>query len=196
MVVAWVQTKLITVHASNSEEVFCIYKLRWQLSLWCYTLAIFLNIPEYVFHYCWAYSREALNEGSILVMYVCTCQSCLGISICGIALGMSIWGHAQNVNLRSHPGRILDTCITQWYRDDVSWRQRKGRMARLALCNVCVLWSQVHKRMRNAANGWQLWETNWRSLPTVETKKVTEEWSRKSSKVERMYWRFLHKPSV
>ena len=49
---------------------------------------------------------------------------------------------------------ITDTFGDQHF----SWRQRKGRMAWLALCNVHVLWSQVHKRMLNAADGWQLWE--------------------------------------
>ena len=69
-------------------------------------------------------------------------------------LGMSIWGHAQNVNLCSRPGTgtqvSLDTYITRWYRDDISWRQRTGKTAWLALCNVRILRNQVHKRVLNA----------------------------------------------
>ena len=77
--------------------------------------------------------------------YVCTHRS---------RLGMSIWSHAWNA---SRPGRISDTCII-WRRWDIPWRRRTGRTVRLVLHNVHILQSQVHKRMLNTANGWQLSE--------------------------------------
>ena len=70
--------------------------------------------------------------------YVCTCRSCLEMSICCFRLGMSICGQAQNINLCSRQDRILDMCITRRRRDDVSWRWRMGRTAWLALCDVRI----------------------------------------------------------
>ena len=46
--------------------------------------------------------------------------------------------------------------LRRW--DDVSWWRRTGRTARLALRNVRILRSQVHKRVLNAADGCRLWE--------------------------------------
>ena len=94
-------------------------------------------------------------------------------------------------------GRISDACIT-WRRwDDITWRRKKGRTVQLALRNVhtCILRGQVHKRMLNAADGWQLWEKKAKKSAHRRNQE-SDRRTRKSSEVESTYWKFLHKSSI
>ena len=101
-------------------------------------------------------------------------------------LGMSIWGHAQNVNLRSCPGRISDTCITRRW-NDISWWWKMGRTARLVLrdCGVkCIneCWTQL-----TAGNS----ERKKAKKSAHHRCQQSDRRTRKSSKVESTYWRFF-----
>ena len=105
--------------------------------------------------------------------------------------GYTVGGHTWNVSLYSRPGRILNTCITWRCQDDVCWRQRMGRTVQLVIHNVCILWSQVHKWVLNAADGWRLWEKKKAKKSAHHRSQQSDRRTRNISKVESMYWRFF-----
>ena len=114
-------------------------------------------------------AEEALNEESIVTMYVCTCvRTCLMLR--NVNLHSFVFSYVH-VRSWTHASRALTMEVPVEDKEERHLLTR--RTALLAICNVHVL----HSWVLNAADGWRHWEkeSNEQSQCTKEAKRARRE---------------------